>query len=188
MPVALWGDVDGSRLTETYFSKHDGVWSHGDWVTFHEDLSCVITGRSDATLNRGGVRLGTSDFYTVVDQLPEVEDSVVVHLEDAGNGELVLLIATPGETASDALEQRLRRAIREAVAASRARPGHPPGPPAAHPHRQETRATHQEHPSGPGAGRGRQSRERHVVRRPRCDLRSCQARQPRQPQRCTARR
>jgi acetoacetyl-CoA synthetase len=112
MPVALWGDADGSRLRETYFSCHPGIWSHGDWVVFHEDLSCVITGRSDATLNRGGVRLGTSEFYAVVDEIPEVTDSLVVHLEDEGAGELVLLVSTaPGVDAED-LAVRIRSVLR----------------------------------------------------------------------------
>lgn len=114
MPVALWGD-DGTRLMETYFSKHQGVWSHGDWALFREDLSCVITGRSDATLNRGGVRLGTSDFYSVLDKFPDVEDSLVVHLEDpdAGPGELVLLVALAESVDEVEFTTRVRAALRE---------------------------------------------------------------------------
>jgi acetoacetyl-CoA synthetase len=99
MPVGFWGD-DGSRYREAYFDTFPGVWTHGDWITFtkhgdDEHGGCVITGRSDATLNRGGVRLGTSDFYSVVESMPEVGDSVVVHLEDreGGPGELILLVA-----------------------------------------------------------------------------------------------
>ena len=65
-----------------YFDDYPGVWRHGDWITFNDDGSCVVTGRSDATLNRGGVRLGTSDFYTVVEAFAEVTDSLVVHVED----------------------------------------------------------------------------------------------------------
>ena len=84
MPVGFWGDDDGSRLRAAYFSDYPGVWRHGDWVTFTDDGACVISGRSDATLNRGGVRLGTSDFYAVVEALPEVDDSLVVHLEGGG--------------------------------------------------------------------------------------------------------
>jgi acetoacetyl-CoA synthetase len=100
MPVGFWGDDDGSRYREAYFDAFPGVWTHGDWITFTEDgdneqRGCVITGRSDATLNRGGVRLGTSDFYSVVESMPEIGDSLVVHLEDpaGGPGELILLVA-----------------------------------------------------------------------------------------------
>jgi acetoacetyl-CoA synthetase len=110
MPVGLWGDRSGERYRATYFATFPGRWHHGDWITFHADGACEITGRSDATLNRGGVRLGTSDFYTVVEGMPEVADSVVVHLEDAdgGPGTLVLLVAcAPGVELTD----HLRRAI-----------------------------------------------------------------------------
>ena len=83
MPVGLWGDDDGSRLRAAYFEPWPGVWRHGDWLTITERGSCIISGRSDATLNRGGVRLGTAEFYAVVEALPDVADSLVVHLEDA---------------------------------------------------------------------------------------------------------
>ena len=71
-----------------------GIWRQGDWIRFSERGSCVVTGRSDATLNRGGVRLGTGEFYSVVEELPEITDSLVVHLEDdeGGAGELVLFV------------------------------------------------------------------------------------------------
>ena len=82
MPVGFWNDADGSRYREAYFDTYPGVWRHGDWITITDRGSCVITGRSDATLNRGGVRLGTSEFYSVVEGLAEVVDSLVVHLED----------------------------------------------------------------------------------------------------------
>jgi acetoacetyl-CoA synthetase len=66
MPVALWGNADRSRMRAAYFEPWPGVWRHGDWLTITERGSCLITGRSDATLNRGGVRLGTSELYGVV--------------------------------------------------------------------------------------------------------------------------
>jgi acetoacetyl-CoA synthetase len=114
MPVGLWHDADGSRLRSTYFGHWPGIWTHGDWVTFFADGACVITGRSDATLNRGGVRLGTSDFYTVVEDLPGVADSLVVHLEDAGGGAgTLLLFAVAGADARpDALTPEIRRRLR----------------------------------------------------------------------------
>ena len=118
MPVALWGDRDGSRLRATYFERFPGVWSHGDWIRITERGSCVITGRSDATLNRGGVRMGTSEFYSAVEGLPEVRDSLVVHVEDpaGGAGELLLFVAlTPEAECGDALRARVARSLREQV-------------------------------------------------------------------------
>ena len=82
MPVAFWRDEDGQRMRAAYFERFPGVWRHGDWLTITDRGSCVVTGRSDATLNRGGVRLGTAEFYAVVEALPGIADSLVVHLED----------------------------------------------------------------------------------------------------------
>jgi acetoacetyl-CoA synthetase len=118
MPVAFWGDPTGEKLRHAYFDDYPGVWRHGDWITFTDDGACVISGRSDATLNRGGVRLGTSDFYAVVEGLPEVADSLVVHLEgdDAEHdplGELVLFVAlAPGATLDDELRAEIVKGLR----------------------------------------------------------------------------
>jgi acetoacetyl-CoA synthetase len=115
MPVGFWGDPGGSRYRGTYFDVYPGVWRHGDWVRFSEVGSAVIAGRSDATLNRGGVRLGTAEFYRVVEELPEVADSLVVHLEDpaGGNGELLLYVQLrPGIDLDDALRRRIATALR----------------------------------------------------------------------------
>lgn len=94
MPVGYWNDPAGERLRATYFDMYPGVWRQADWIQFSERGSCVITGRSDATLNRGGVRLGTGEFYRVVEELEAVADSLVVHLEDdeGGAGELLLFV------------------------------------------------------------------------------------------------
>ncbi|MBA3801629.1 MAG: acetoacetate--CoA ligase [Acidimicrobiia bacterium] len=120
MPVGFWGDADGSKLRAAYFDDFPGVWRHGDWVTFDDDGSCIITGRSDATLNRGGVRLGTSDFYAVVEGFDEVADSLVVHLDDeghdtggAGLGTLLLYVQLAADGAlDDELASRIRTALR----------------------------------------------------------------------------
>lgn len=115
MPVGLWGDLDGSRYRRAYFDTYPGVWRHGDWITITERGSCIISGRSDATLNRGGVRLGTSDFYAVVGEVPGVIDSLVVHLEDSQNaaGRLVLLVQLdPGVQLDLSLEQAIKDALR----------------------------------------------------------------------------
>src|SRR6185436_10255986 len=95
-----------------------GVWRHGDWVTVTERGTCVITGRSDATLNRGGVRLGTSEFYSVVEGLDDVVDSVVVHLEDpaGGAGELLLFVVLrPGVALDDELRSTIARELRTSL-------------------------------------------------------------------------
>lgn len=115
MPVGFWNDPDGAKYRAAYFEDFPGVWRHGDWLTFTEHGSCVISGRSDATLNRGGVRLGTSEFYSVVEGLPEVADSLVVHLEDAGGtaGELLLFVVLqPGVELDDALRGKVAAALR----------------------------------------------------------------------------
>ena len=115
MPVGFWGDTDGSRYRAAYFEDIPGVWRHGDWITISERGTCVITGRSDATLNRGGVRLGTAEFYTVVEALPEVIDSLVVHLEDdeGGAGQLLLFVVlAEGLDLDEALHQRIAIALR----------------------------------------------------------------------------
>lgn len=116
MPVALWGDADGSAMRKAYFEDYPGVWRHGDWLTSYDDGGCVISGRSDATLNRGGVRLGTSDFYAVVESVPGVADSLVVHLEDTtgegGLGELILFVALAEGAELDEVAHAIRATLR----------------------------------------------------------------------------
>ena len=111
MPVRFWNDPGDARYRAAYFDLYPGVWRHGDWIMFTERGSSVITGRSDATLNRGGVRLGTSEFYAVVEELDEVVDSLVVHLEDDGRADAV---RRPGRGVEldDAMRERSRRAAR----------------------------------------------------------------------------
>ncbi len=111
MPVAFWNDPDGSRYRSAYFDTYPGIWRHGDWVRFTEAGTCIVTGRSDATLNRGGVRLGTSEFYSVIEDFPEIEDSLVVHLEDpaGGPGELLLFVVAELD---DELSRRITAALR----------------------------------------------------------------------------
>lgn len=115
MPLRFWGDPDGSRYRAAYFDEYPGVWRHGDWATMTAHRSFVISGRSDATLNRGGVRLGTAEFYSVIDELPEIADSLVVHLEnpDGGPGDLVLFVQpTPGTAIDATLEAHVRSVLR----------------------------------------------------------------------------
>jgi len=115
MPVSFWNDPGKARYRASYFETFPGLWRHGDWAVFRTDGSCTISGRSDATLNRAGVRLGTSEFYRVVEEFPEVLDSLVVHLEDdaGGPGRLLLFVSlASGEPAPDGLDDRLRAALR----------------------------------------------------------------------------
>jgi acetoacetyl-CoA synthetase len=121
MPVGFWGDEDGSRYRAAYFEDFPGVWRHGDWIIIDDDGSCVISGRSDSTLNRGGVRLGTSEFYSVVDGFEEVADSLVIHLEDpagrgTGMGELLLFVVpAAGVECDDSLKERIAGELRTSL-------------------------------------------------------------------------
>jgi acetoacetyl-CoA synthetase len=118
MPVGFWGDHDGSRYQAAYFDRFPGVWDHGDWITITDRGTCIISGRSDSTLNRGGVRLGTSDFYSVVEALPEIADSLVVHLEDpeGGPGELLLFVqVADGHELDEGLRGRIAGELRTAL-------------------------------------------------------------------------
>lgn len=117
MPVAFWGDPDGRRLRATYFDCYPGIWRHGDWIEFRADGRCHVAGRSDATLNRGGVRLGTAEFYRVVEELAGIADSLVVHLEDpeGGNGDLVLFVQLDEQVALDEVRRPIAAALRSAL-------------------------------------------------------------------------
>jgi len=113
MPVMFWNDPDGSRLREAYFDTYPGVWRHGDWIKFTERGSCVIYGRSDSTLNRGGVRMGTSEFYRVVEDAPGVLDSLVIDTSAAGvEGRLLLFVVLRDDADLDEVAADLRARIR----------------------------------------------------------------------------
>lgn len=117
MPIGFWGDHDGSRFRAAYFDTYPGVWRHGDWITLDDKGSCVITGRSDATLNRGGVRIGTSEIYRVVETIEGVTDSLIVHLEDmgGGGGVLVLFLVLDEGVQMDELVDPIRQALRTSL-------------------------------------------------------------------------
>ncbi len=118
MPVAFWNDPDGSRLRDAYFDHYPGVWRHGDWIVFTERGSCVIHGRSDATLNRGGVRLGTGEIYAVIEEIDEVLDSLIIHLEDPGGGAgelLLFVVLRDGVELDDDLRRKIARSVRDAL-------------------------------------------------------------------------
>ena len=114
MPVCFWNDPDGERYRSSYFDEYPGVWQHGDWIIVHPDGTCVIYGRSDATLNRGGVRMGTSEFYRLVERLPEVADSLVVDTGHLGReGRLILYVVTvDGQVLDETLAGAIRSLLR----------------------------------------------------------------------------
>jgi acetoacetyl-CoA synthetase len=111
MPVKFWNDPDGSRYRAAYFEDFPGVMRYGDWIMFTARGSSMITGRSDATLNRGGVRLGTSELYGVVEEFDEVLDSLVVHLEQTDDL-LLFVVLRPGFELTDELRERIANALR----------------------------------------------------------------------------
>ena len=113
MPVGFWNDPDGSRMHEAYFDTYPGVWRHGDWIKITQSGSCVIYGRSDSTLNRGGVRMGTSEFYRVVEDIPGVVDSLVVDTSGPGSdGRLLLFVVLGDGFDLDHLRDEIRVRIR----------------------------------------------------------------------------
>lgn len=117
MPIGLWGDEDGSQYREAYFSTYPGVWRHGDWMTLTSRGSVVVSGRSDSTLNRHGVRLGSAEILSVVEWFPEVREAMVLGVE-LGRGSAadywmpLFVVLEPGVELDDGLRRRLLTAIR----------------------------------------------------------------------------
>ena len=114
MPLRIWGDDDGTRYAEAYFDTYPGVWRHGDWMTLTARGSVVVHGRSDSTLNRHGVRMGSADIYQAVESLPEVVESLVlgVELEDGGYWLPLFVVLAPGAELNEALIAGIRDAVR----------------------------------------------------------------------------
>ncbi|HYG72687.1 MAG TPA: acetoacetate--CoA ligase, partial [Actinomycetota bacterium] len=117
MPVSFWNDPGGERYRSSYFDTYPGVWRHGDWIRITSRDTCVISGRSDATLNRGGVRIGTAELYRIVDGLPGIVESLVVDTGTIGrDGELLLFVSLePGATLDDDLRRRIALDLRTAL-------------------------------------------------------------------------
>jgi len=110
MPLYLWGDEDGSRYRDSYFEMFPGVWRHGDWIEITERGTAIIYGRSDSTINRGGVRMGTSEIYRAVLSLDEIVDALVV---DVDGWMPLFVVLREGATLDEDLEQRIARRVRE---------------------------------------------------------------------------
>lgn len=117
MPLCFWGDEDGSRYVSSYFQEWPGIWRHGDWLQIEADGSCTIAGRSDATINRHGLRMGTADIYSAVEHLTEVSDSLVIDIEDGQGDSKLLMFVVPAEGRQlDAeLQSAMGAAIRKAL-------------------------------------------------------------------------
>ncbi len=117
MPLYFWGDEGHKRYLSSYFDMYPGIWRHGDWLKVTESGHCIIYGRSDATINRHGLRMGTSELYSAVEALPEVMDSLVVDLEYLGRESYMPLfvVLRPGLTLDAALQARLRDAVKTAL-------------------------------------------------------------------------
>jgi acetoacetyl-CoA synthetase len=117
MPIFFWGDEDGERLRESYFDMYPGVWRHGDWIEITERETAIIYGRSDSTINRGGIRMGTSEIYRAVLALDEITDALVVDIPNRRahpDGWMPLFVVLrEGAQLDDDLVKKLRTRIRE---------------------------------------------------------------------------
>jgi acetoacetyl-CoA synthetase len=115
MPIYFWNDPEGERYWESYFDVYPGVWRHGDWIKVKQDGACVIYGRSDSTINRGGIRMGTSEIYSAVEKVEEVQDSLVVDVPREGVSSYMPLfvVLEEGTELDDDLMGRIKQSIRE---------------------------------------------------------------------------
>jgi len=113
MPIYFWNDPKGQKYHQAYFDRFDSIWTHGDYIEINDHGGIKIYGRSDATLNPGGVRIGTAEIYRVVEQLPEITDSLVVGVRTDGDEQVALfLMMKPGSTLDDELIQKIKTSIR----------------------------------------------------------------------------
>ncbi|MGV9797879.1 acetoacetate--CoA ligase [Mycobacterium sp. NPDC003449] len=117
MPIAFWNDADGSRYRDAYFEMFPGVWRHGDWITITDHGSIVVHGRSDSTLNRHGIRMGSADIYQSVERLPEIVEALVIGAEqpDGGYWMPLFVVLADGVELSDELRDRIKQTIRTEV-------------------------------------------------------------------------
>ena len=117
MPLFFWNDPDGTRYHDSYFDMYPGVWRHGDWIKITSRGSAIIYGRSDSTINRQGIRMGSSEIYRVVESLPEVLDSLIVGIEQAGGKYYMPLfvVLREGVALDDDLKARIKAALRKNI-------------------------------------------------------------------------
>jgi acetoacetyl-CoA synthetase len=115
MPIFFWNDDKNQRYHDSYFGHYKGIWRHGDWIEVTKNDGIIIYGRSDATLNRGGVRIGTAEVYRAVEQLPEVQDSLVIGLE-LPEGRFwmpMFVVLAKGHKLNDALKKKVASTLRQ---------------------------------------------------------------------------
>lgn len=117
MPIYFWNDPDGKRYRESYFDMYPGVWRHGDWIKITPRGSSIIYGRSDSTINRKGIRMGSSEIYRIVEDMPEVLDSLIIGVEQAGGNYYLPLfvVLRPGVELDDDLKARIRNKLRTSL-------------------------------------------------------------------------
>jgi acetoacetyl-CoA synthetase len=109
MPVFFWNDKNDEKYRNSYFSKFNKIWNHGDWVTHTVNDGIIVHGRSDSTLNRFGVRIGTSEIYSAIKDLSYVDDSLIIHLDDSNNNQLILFVKSILEIDNDELKSVIRQ-------------------------------------------------------------------------------
>ena len=109
MPVYLWNDLDNLKYKQSYFSKFDNIWNHGDWVTMTNNEGIIVHGRSDSTLNRSGVRIGTSEIYSAIKYLNYIEDSLIVHIDHYNEDKLILFIKSNSKINNNELITLIRK-------------------------------------------------------------------------------
>ena len=110
MPLFFWGDIRFEKYHNSYFNKNKGVWTHGDWIFINKNKGILMKGRSDATLNRNGIRIGTSEIYSVLDNLKEIKDSLIIDLEIANSSKLILFVET-----NSSLDKELKSIIHNLI-------------------------------------------------------------------------
>ncbi|MGM9950893.1 MAG: acetoacetate--CoA ligase [Lysinibacillus sp.] len=115
MPLFLWNDENNERYLESYFDMYPNIWRHGDWIQINDDGSCVIYGRSDSTINRSGLRMGTSEIYKIVEAMPEIMESLVIDLEYSGKESFLplFIVLKPEASFTEELKQTINRRIRK---------------------------------------------------------------------------
>jgi acetoacetyl-CoA synthetase len=114
MPIYFWDDENGEKYRKAYFTKFEGIWSHGDYIKINKDGSIVVYGRSDATLNPGGVRIGTAEIYRIVEEMEEIVDSIAVGKKINGDEKVILFVVlSENEKLNKSLKNKIKSALKK---------------------------------------------------------------------------